>query len=190
MTRAGIFDGGPRVELLDGKIYEMAGMGTPHYVCSVKCNMMLMAQLNVGVAYVITQQLPIRLHAASEPEPDLCVIRGSFDDLVALGEKPGPERIALIIEISDSTYPYDSTTKLSNYALAGIPEYWIVNLERDCIEQRTVPERIWVKGKEIGVYRSTVVHFAKDMIETLELGSYAASVVLGEAAPTAKSGFA
>ena len=180
MTRAGIFDGGPRVELLDGKIYVMAGMGTPHFMASAACRNMLTKAL--GDDFFVLQQLPVRLGETSEPEPDIAVVRGDLATLRARGRKPIAEEIVLLIEISDTTYAHDSTTKLSSYALAGIPEYWIVNLERNCIEQRTVPERVIVKGKERGVYRSTVVHFAKDTINALELGSYAAVTVLGEAA--------
>jgi Uma2 family endonuclease len=45
-----------------------------------------------------------------------------------LKRKPGPQDIALVIEVADSTLRRDRTLKRRLYAAAGIPVYWIVNL--------------------------------------------------------------
>ena len=43
---------------------------------------------------------------------------------------PDPEDVLLLIEVSDTTLAYDRGVKLPLYAAAGIPEVWIVDLER------------------------------------------------------------
>jgi len=44
-----------------------------------------------------------------------------------------------IIEIADSSLRYDSTTKLSLYARAGVPRYWIVDVRDRSIVEFTRP---------------------------------------------------
>lgn len=179
MTEAGILMEGGRVELVDGKIVEMAGMGTPHYMCSVRCNMMLTDRLKAGDAYVVTQQLPITLSRYSEPEPDLCIVRGTAAEFLARNRKPYADEIALVIEISDTTYDFDSTNKLNIYALARVQEYWIVNLPTETLEQYTQPRTVEKDGLKEGEYARIVRYRSGDTVETLELGSFGVDQVLG-----------
>ena len=69
---------------------------------------------------------------ASEPEPDVVVVRGDPQQYPDV--PPGPQAVALIVEVADSTLHRDQTTKKRLYAQAGIPIYWIVNLVDDRIE--------------------------------------------------------
>lgn len=73
----------------------------------------------------------------SEPEPDITVVRGDRRDYA--DRHPGPEDIALIVEVSDSTLNRDQTAKKKVYALANIPVYWIINLPANYIEVYTQP---------------------------------------------------
>jgi Uma2 family endonuclease len=63
---------------------------------------------------------------ASEPEPEIAVVRGRVDDYP--DRHPGPADIALVAEVSDSTLANDRGLKKRIYARAAIAEYWIVNL--------------------------------------------------------------
>ena len=47
---------------------------------------------------------------------------------------PNADDVLLLIEVADTTLGYDRSTKLKLYAKEGIGEYWIVNLQRGCIE--------------------------------------------------------
>jgi Uma2 family endonuclease len=47
---------------------------------------------------------------------------------------PGPSDTLLVIEVADTSIEYDRTRKLQRYALAGVPEVWIVNLVDDLVE--------------------------------------------------------
>ena len=70
---------------------------------------------------------PVTLLGNSEPEPDSLLL-----DKAGYAKRAGhpiAEDIHLLVEVSDSTLAYDRTTKLKMYALAGIQEYWIINLQ-------------------------------------------------------------
>ena len=55
--------------------------------------------------------------------------------------------VALLVEVSDTTYAKDSGPKLRRYASYRIPVYWIVDLNRRIVEVRTGP---FGKGKQAG----------------------------------------
>ena len=141
--------------------------------------MMLTDRLKAGDAYVVTQQLPITLSRYSEPEPDLCIVRGTAAEFLARNRKPYADEIALVIEISDTTYDFDSTNKLNIYALARVQEYWIVNLPTETLEQYTQPRTVEKDGLKEGEYARIVRYRSGDTVETLELGSFGMDQVLG-----------
>ena len=84
----------------------------------------------------VASQEPITL-PRSEPEPDLAVVRG--DARQYLDHHPGPEDVALVIEVADASWQRDRTLKKSIYAQAGMAVYWIVNLVERRIETYTAP---------------------------------------------------
>lgn len=51
----------------------------------------------------------------------------------------GPEDVALLIEVADSSLRYDRRLKASLYAEAGVQEYWIVDLEGGAVEVHRNP---------------------------------------------------
>ncbi len=73
----------------------------------------------------------------SEPEPDLAVVRGNLDQYEH--SHPGPQDVALVIEVADVSLHRDRSIKKRVYARAGIPVYWIVNLQERRIEVYTAP---------------------------------------------------
>lgn len=73
----------------------------------------------------------------SETEPDLAVTRGKPGDF--LHEHPRGDQIALIVEVADSSVNSDRD-KRRIYARAGIPVYWIVNLQDRCLEVFSEPQ--------------------------------------------------
>ena len=46
--------------------------------------------------------------------------------------------MALLVEVSDKTYPKDSGPKRRAYAKRGIPAYWIVDVNRRVVEVYTL----------------------------------------------------
>lgn len=97
----------------------------------------------------------------SEPEPDVVVVRGErrrYHD-----RHPGPEDVALVVEIADTTLQRDRTIKKRLYARAGIPRYWIVNLVDRQIEAYAQPRG----GDEADYLDQQIYHISDEMPVTL-----------------------
>lgn len=141
MAEAGILHEDDRVELIEGKIIQMAAIGSRHAACVKRLIKLLVRE--VGDSGVVGAQDPIILPDSSEPEPDVTVLRPR-DDFYAAGH-PVPEDVLLLIEVSDTSLEYDREVKLPLYACSGIPEVWIVDLHSSEISTYTQ-----IEG---GVYR-------------------------------------
>jgi Uma2 family endonuclease len=135
MGRAGVFGESTRLELLEGEIYEMSPIGSPHAAC-VKYLNMLFNRLFSGKMLVGVQD-PIRVDDFSEPQPDIALLR--WRDDFYKSSHPTPADVLLVIEVADSTVESDRSYKLPLYAKAGIPEVWIVNLPDETIELYAEP---------------------------------------------------
>lgn len=130
MIRAGILAEDHRIELLDGEIVELHGIGSRHFACVLRLNALLAPALT-GRA-IVSIQGPVRLDRYSAPEPDIAVLRPR-DDYYA-NQLPGPADTHLIIEVADTSLLKDQRIKLPLYAAANIPEVWIVDLTSDTVE--------------------------------------------------------
>jgi Uma2 family endonuclease len=71
-----------------------------------------LAQL-VPVGWYVDAQEPITTND-SEPEPDVVIVRG--DRRQYRDRHPGPDDVALVVEVSDSTLQRDRTMKQRMYA--------------------------------------------------------------------------
>lgn len=126
-----------KVQLVSGRIYEMSPMSNPHWWGVARTLRRL--QRVLSEEYLVVSQLPLTLGEQSQPEPDIAVIAVDADNHP--GEKP--QTAVLVVEISDTTLRLDQTKKSLDYAQAGIPEYWILNLKARQLEVRGEPN---VKG--------------------------------------------
>ena len=66
------------------------------------------------------------LEDGTEPEPDVLVVVGSWQDYE--DHHPLSTEVRLLIEVSDATLRKDRSTKRDDYARSGIADYWIINL--------------------------------------------------------------
>ena len=137
MAEIGILGPDDRVELLRGEIYEMSPGGSHHSAFLTRLDRAL--QKIVADRALIRCQCPVRLDERSEPEPDIALVRPR-DDFYA-SRHPVAEDALLLVEISDSSLTKDRGLKLSIYAAADIPEYWIVDVHRGAIEVFRKPTR-------------------------------------------------
>jgi Uma2 family endonuclease len=131
MAEAGILTEDDRVELINGEIITMSPINSLH-AGHVKRINALLSRLLINEDVVVSIQDPITIDAYSEPEPDVALLRYREDFYT--DSHPVPKDVYLIIEVASSSVAYDREVKLKMYAKAGIPEYWIVNLEEGQIE--------------------------------------------------------
>jgi Uma2 family endonuclease len=117
-----VFRPDERLELLGGELIVREPHGDPHTLAVELVNESLVATFGPG--WRVRVQLPVALDEESEPEPDVSVAAGRARDR----REPKPSRLALVVEIADSSLALDREHKGSLYAKAGVPDYWIVNL--------------------------------------------------------------
>lgn len=122
-----------RLELLFGEIVEMTPQNVPHASTIEKLTKkLILAEVKLS-DFNVRVQLPLALADDSEPEPDFALVR----DVPWGGEHP--TSALLIIEVADSSLEYDRKVKSKLYAMAGVPEYWIIDVSSRTTEVRTAP---------------------------------------------------
>lgn len=133
---AGILNEYDKVELLFGKLVPVSPVGIVHGKTVKIINRLFTKRFPEG-DYTIGIQDPVTLIDDSEPEPDVFIAKGPIE---SYSHHPYPEDLLLVIEVADSTLRNDRTAKKFSYAVAGIVEYWIVNVYEQQIERFTEPD--------------------------------------------------
>jgi Uma2 family endonuclease len=142
------------VELLGGLIRPMSPVGGKHVTIVGR----LIGTMVFAFAkqHTIHVQSPFILSEESEPEPHAMVVKQYH-----LGDEPEKASVAdvyLVVEVSDITLSYDINDKLPLYASAGIPEVWIIDVNRNWITQYHTP---------VGdAYTRTILYHPHDTIMT------------------------
>jgi Uma2 family endonuclease len=115
-----------RYELIDGEILSKTGQTPRHTVGVVLLNTWL---VSVFGGLFVQIQSTIDVADAdpnhNEPEPDAAVTRAPGTTYA--DRHPGPDDLALVVEVSDSTLRFDRSVKALLYARAGISEYWVLD---------------------------------------------------------------
>jgi Uma2 family endonuclease len=136
MGEVGILTEDDRVELIHGELIQMSPMGSRH---AAICNhlMRLLARRLDDTRFLVGEQTPVVLGPHHEPEPDIHVARFAPHRYVT--NLPQANDLLLVIEVADSSADYDRSVKLPLYATAGIPETWIIDVERKRVELHRRP---------------------------------------------------
>lgn len=129
----GILKPEDRVELLEGWIVEKMNHRPAHGFAVQELNDWFVK--HIPSAWFCRCQLPVTL-AASEPEPDLAIVWGNRAEFRS--KHPGGEDCRLVIEVADTSLVRDRA-KAIIYAIAGVPEFWIVNVAQSQVERLTSP---------------------------------------------------
>jgi Uma2 family endonuclease len=134
MLDLGIIDREEKLELLDGYLVLKMPQKPGHRTAVTCLSLQLPGRLPSG--WLVMTQCPISL-GLWNPEPDGAIVRGGIADYK--GRDPIATDFGIVIEVSDSSLELDRTAKGRTYARAGIPVYWIVNVEDGQIEVYTEP---------------------------------------------------
>jgi Uma2 family endonuclease len=153
----GVFEPGERLELLDGLLAVREPQGSRH-AAGIRRVVETLRRV-LSDAWQIDSQLPIALDDDSEPEPDVSVVARD-PAAYRLGH---PSRPWLVVEVADSSYMVDRHYKMSLYARARVPEYWIVDVVRDRLEVHREPVASsdavlgWIYGRVEALSRSATI---------------------------------
>jgi len=135
LVEDGFFRPDERLELLDGLLVLREPQGTYHATAVTLTGAALGRVFRRG--FHVRSGLPVALDDASEPEPDLSVVRGKPRDYLS-GHPSVP---VLVVEVAESSLGMDRRRKLGLYARAQRGEYWIVNLVDRVLEVYREPVR-------------------------------------------------
>lgn len=144
-----------RTELIDGVIYRMTPQRSRGAVAIHLIEDALEGAFGAGIH--VRLQLPLTLGEHSEPEPDIAVVAGAIRDYV----EHHPTMALLVVEVSDTTLSFDRRVKGSLYGRHGIPEYWIVNVQRSQVEVHRDPSPNGYKSVTILKRGDTVTPLAR-----------------------------
>lgn len=134
LIESGVFHEDERLELIEGEILEKTPQNPRHAATVTLVYEALESVLLPG--HSLRGQLPLALGQSSEPEPDIAVVAGGPRDYL----QSHPQTAALVVEVADSSLPFDRGRKLRLYPRNGIPELWIVNVAEGQLEVHGIPE--------------------------------------------------
>lgn len=156
LTAAGVLHEGAHFELIDGEIVPMA---------AAKANWH--DQMATKLIRALVRALPdtLRLHVEASVtldigtllEPDLAVWPAGLLTRDVRGAD-----LALVIEVADSSLPYDLRVKAPLYARFGVRDYWVVDAVRQTIRVH--------RGAVDGRYTDVDEYEAHQPVATLEAG--------------------
>lgn len=134
MVDTGLFGEHERLELIEGVLCQMS----PQSVVHARIIQMLGALIfpRLSAQHLLRVQLPLQLGELSVPEPDLAIVsreEGTRRD-------SHPRNALLVIEVARGSLREDRTTKGALYARHGIPEFWLVDAERQRVEVYRKPD--------------------------------------------------
>jgi Uma2 family endonuclease len=163
MGAAGIFPPDARLELIEGDIFEMSPIGSPHAACVTYLTQVFH---ELGRGFQVRVQNPVRLNDFSEPQPDIMLARWRAD--FYRGAHPTPADVLLVVEVADTTVVTDRTVKVPLYAAAGVAEVWLVNIPEERVEIYSDPAE--------GAYRLASQHARGETAHSPTLAGLGVSV--------------
>lgn len=128
------------VMLIDGEFIHVPHPGPPHNMAVGLADYMLKSTFPLP-GYWVRIQCGLETALDTNPAPDLAVVEGS-----PRVHTTNPRRAVLVVEVSDTSFAYDSGEKSNLYAAAGVPEYWVIDVNdprllvfRDPVADATAP---------------------------------------------------
>jgi Uma2 family endonuclease len=132
MIACGTFDENDRLELIEGALVAKITRRPPHSTGSVLCAEAIRGLPPAG--WHVRIEKPVRIPARdSMPEPDVSVVRSEIRGYQ--NREPGPEDVALVVEISYAAVRADRLCR--DVPRGGILIYWLVDIPRRLLEIHT-----------------------------------------------------
>jgi len=158
MYEAGILAQDARVELIEGQIFDMAPIGPRHQLIVDHLTELFSASIDHATT-ILRVQGPVRANERTLPLPDLAILPRRWAGYPT--QHPALMDAYLLIEVSDSTLPADSTVKAGLYARSLAQEYWIIDLTADEIVVHRDPAQ--------GAYASITRRHGADLVQIAAL---------------------
>ena len=132
---AGAFVDYARTELIEGQVVTMSPEHRPHSQIKSRLHIALaraLAEQTTGLEALVEGSVSMPPYNA--PQPDISVTREpDGEGFIPLAS------LALVIEVAATTLRNDLVRKRRIYAREGVPEYWVVDVERRVFHQMWRP---------------------------------------------------
>jgi Uma2 family endonuclease len=151
---AGTLKDANKLELIQGSIVAKMSRNAPHELVLSWLARLMIRGLPDDILWRVQAALEL---IDSVPEPDFMLIQAP--DTLYLERHPQAHQTYLVVEVSDTSHAQDLGDKLSAYALAKVPEYWVVDIPHRQIHVFTKPKG----GKKPG-YKAVSVFGEKDSL--------------------------
>lgn len=139
-----------KAEFINGELIVQSPVKMEHDAVSNRLNILLhtfVAAHNLG--YVSHEKLLVSL-TRNDYEPDVCYWKREIAATFQPGQMrfPAPDFIAEVL--SPTTEEIDRTIKFEDYTAHGVREYWIVDAERQVIEQYLLEGESYTLAQKTG----------------------------------------
>ena len=125
LADSGAFGDDERVELLHGMLVVMDVPGGPHIWITQRL-MERLVLATVGTQLKVICQSAVKMGDYQLPQPDLAIVPKQVGFARPVGG-------LLVIEVADTSLRKDKDVKPAIYAQANVPEYWLVDVRRECV---------------------------------------------------------
>ncbi len=160
---------GVRTMLIDGEIFTTVMPSPPHDTAVSLIHEYLRTAFPTG--HYIRNQMGFDIGTRNDPGPDLAVVPGSIRDYATRT----PTTAVLVVEVAETSLAVDTTTKAELYATAGVPDYWVIDLENRRLLVYRDPEPL-PAGLGATAYRTHLALGPTDTIAPLDASSAAITV--------------
>jgi len=142
---------GGHYELIAGVLYMVPPPNRFHGDVASRLNLIFAAYMTAHPdrGRLFVPRMAVWTQSDTYLEPDLFLVTKERLDAVAGGDFTAAD---LVVEVlSPSSAMYDRTAKTDTYAALGVRELWLVDLEKESIEQRVLVDGRWdVRGMHAG----------------------------------------
>ena len=148
MLEAGILDADEPYELLDGELHYVSPPDPLHAKVVNRLTMLLVPVYGPR-GFVVRTQQPIGGIINAIPEPDVAIVTLAAENA---DTHPQADQAVLLVEVAHTRLPRD-LRKGAVYAIAGAPEYWIVDVNRNVVTFYAGPnaDGTWRHVTEVGI---------------------------------------
>jgi Uma2 family endonuclease len=143
----GAFEGYGKTELIEGEIFFMNAQHSRHGRAKMRlANAVSAALRSCAPELEVLVEVSVRIDSNSAPIPDVFATSYLGDDLVPA------DTVSLVMEIADTTQKTDLGKKATLYAKAGIPEYWVFDLQLGVLHQMWSPAGdVYTQNRQVPV---------------------------------------
>lgn len=147
----------PRYELLEGVLIVTPAPAWPHQIAIAELLLLLVPYVDrQGIGVTIPAPADVELLPNSITQPDVFVAKAPPSHAIGAPVGSRSSELLLVVEvISPSSVRTDRVDKRVHYLKAGVPDYWVIDLDARVVER-------WHPGQQIPIIVNSVMEWHPD----------------------------